>query len=102
MNATFGNINGSCAEQAAYRFSLENPDEGEGSSTIALGILMGLVASLAVNFGQNWEDLHRPQKPPGGWTKDNPRPSANAGMWQGRAIFVTAAILNFTGVCFRP
>lgn len=102
MNATLGNINGSCAEQAAYRFSLENPDEGEGSSTIALGIVMGLVASLAINFGQNWEDFNRPPKPPGGWTKNNPEPPANTGMWQGRAIFVIAAIMNFTAFAFAP
>jgi hypothetical protein len=92
MNATLGNVNGSCAEQAAYRFSVANPGD-EGSNTVAIGIAMGLAASIAINIAQNAEDYFRP---------NDPKAPANAQMWIARVVFISAAIANFAAFGFAP
>jgi hypothetical protein len=79
----------SCSASASLRLA---PGSGEDDSgaTVAIGIFIGLVASIGINLGQNIQNTNA----------DDPM---KAGRWRfGFIIFVASAIANFVAFAFAP
>ena len=90
-------MSNSCTAEAAARAALDVSPGEEESNTIWLGILIGLLASYAINTGQNLEDFHTPK--PG----DPPdRKHSKSLKRLGTIMFIIAAISNFVAFSLAP
>lgn len=83
-----------CAAEARARnaASGSGEEEGNGGGLIALGIVIGLTASVAINVGQNLESEW-------GVRGSGGRPALAT---LGKAIFISAAVANFGAFALAP
>lgn len=79
----------SCSEDATARLSAGSGEAGDASS-VMFGIIIGLLASVGINLGQNIQNTNA----------DDP---AKAGAWWfGFVLFLLSAIANFVAFAFAP
>lgn len=84
----------SCSARAESDLSSGSGEESD-SSTVPLGIAIGLLASVGINLGQNIQSSHK-----------TPYPTGFGGrhrlFWFGTGMFVLSAIANFVAFAFAP
>lgn len=105
----FSNTELSCSAQAII--DLRDDEVGSGDDTdgitVAIGITIGLVASVGINLGQNIQASNAPPEQPKkkkGYDaeKNDWDPEKKKWWWRGLAIFVVSAIANFVAFAFAP
>ena len=68
----------------------------EGSSLVALGIFLGLSASIGINLGNNMQSLGMAQQ------EESGSETKTKTFWIGTYMFAIASIINFAAFGFAP
>lgn len=92
--------NETCVEKEAARLldAGTPPDDTESTNLVWLGILIGLTASVLINYGQNTEFVN----PDDEAESDEVRAKLRRRRNRGKAMFGIGVVLNFVAFAFAP
>ena len=98
MASGSGEIGSGTLNQSTYSGCGPIPEDAdaEGSSLVALGIVLGLSASIGINLGNNMQSLGMHQQELSGSDKKTKT------FWIGTYMFAIASIINFAAFGFAP